>query len=225
MNMKLKPAAIASLVLLSTLAVGAQAQSRKTYIVKLKDEPIVTYRGTITGLDATAPAAGESFRYGRPEVYAYAGYLESAANTVTATLGDAPILARYNTVFNGFAARLTEDQARSLSTNGQVAGIWEDEARTLDTVSTTKFLGLSTPGGLWSKVAGGSAIKGENLVVGIVDGGIWPENPAFFDRVDANGVPATTRLTRRSTAPRPPRSPAAACLARASTPPSTATTS
>jgi hypothetical protein len=203
MKMKLKPAAIASLVLLSTLAVGAQAQSRKTYIVQLKDEPVVTYRGNIVGLEGTAPAPGQAFRYGRPEVRAYVDYLESAASTVTATLGDAPILARYNTVFNGFAARLTEDQARSLSTNAQVAGIWEDEARTLDTVSTTKFLGLSTPGGLWSKIAGGSAVKGENLVVGIVDGGIWPENPAFFDRVDANGVPSNNPADTQVYGPAP----------------------
>lgn len=203
MKMKLKPAAIASLVLLSTLAVGAQAQSRKTYIVQLKDEPVVTYRGTISGLAATAPTAGAAFRYGTPEVTAYASYLEGAANTVTATLGDAPILARYNTVFNGFAAQLTEEQALSLSTNGQVAGIWEDEARQLDTVSTSKFLGLSTPGGLWSKVVGGSAVKGENLVVGIIDGGIWPENPAFFDRVDSNGVPSNNPADTQVYGPAP----------------------
>jgi Subtilase family/Fibronectin type-III domain/PA domain/Peptidase inhibitor I9 len=188
--MKLKPAALATLALLSTLAIGAQAQARKTYIVQLKAEPAVTYRGGIGGLVATAPQAGQPFRYGRPEVFAYTAYLEQSHASVAATVGNAPVLARYTNVFNGMALSLTEDEARQLVGNSQVAGIWEDEARQLDTISTAKFLKLSEAGGVWSQTVGGTAVKGENMVVGIIDGGIWPENPAFFDRVDANGKPS-----------------------------------
>ena len=201
--MKLKPAALATLALLSTLAAGAQAQDRKTYIVQLKDEPAVTYRGGITGLAATAPQAGQPFRYGTPEVFAYAAYLEQNQATVAATVGNAPVLARYTNVFNGMALRLTEDQARQLIGNSQVAGIWEDEARQYDTISTSKFLGLSAPGGLWSQTVGGVANKGEDMVVGIIDGGIWPENPAFFDRVDSNGVPSNNPADTQVFGPKP----------------------
>ncbi len=188
--MKLKPAALAALALVATFAVDAQAQSRKTYIVQLKDEPAVTYKGGVQGLAATAPAAGEAYNPRRAEVLAYTAYLDSAADTVAASIGKAPVLAKYSTVFSGFAASLTEDEARSLAANANVAGIWEDEARQLDTISTSKFLKLSEPGGLWTQTVGGTAIKGENMVIGVVDLGIWPENPAFFDRVDANGVPS-----------------------------------
>lgn len=201
--MKLKPAALASLVLLSTLAVGAQAQARKTYIVQLKDEPAVTYRGNITGLQATAPQAGEPFRFGRPEVLAYTSYLEQSQSNVVAAIGNAPVLARYTNVFNGMALSLTEDEARQLIGNSQVAGIWEDEARHYDTISTSKFLGLTAPTGLWSQTVGGFANKGEGMVVGIVDGGIWPENPAFFDRVDVNGVPSNNPADTQVFGPKP----------------------
>lgn len=187
--LKLKPAALAALALLSTLT-AVQAADRKTYIVQLKDEPAVTYRGGTNDLAATAPAAGETFKFGRPEVMAYLAYLDTAQDSVVASIGNAPVLAKYTNVFNGFAASLTEAQALLLANNPNVAGIWEDEARTLDTISTAKFLKLSEPGGLWSQSVGGSAIKGENLVIGVIDGGIWPENPAFFDRVDGDGKPS-----------------------------------
>ncbi|MFT7722135.1 MAG: S8 family serine peptidase [Roseateles sp.] len=191
MKMKLKPAALATLVLFSGLATGALAQERKTYIVQLKDEPAVSYQGTVSGLPATQAAPGQTFKYGTAAVQAYVNYLGQRQSQVIAAVGNAPILATYNTVFNGFAARLTDAEARTLVAHSQVVGIWEDEVRRMDTISTSKFLKLSEPGGLWSQAVAGSAIKGENLVIGIVDGGVWPENPAFFDKVDANGVPTS----------------------------------
>ena len=39
MKMKLKPAALATVLLLSGLALSAQAADRKTYIVQIKGEP------------------------------------------------------------------------------------------------------------------------------------------------------------------------------------------
>ena len=192
MKMKLKPAALATLVLLSGLATSSFAQDRKTYIVQLKDEPAASYQGTVPGYAATQPAAGETFRYGSAAVQAYVNALSQQQSTVISLVGNAPVLVTYKTVFNGFAARLTDDEARTLSSNAQVVALWEDEARHVDTISTSKFLGLTATGGLWSQSAGGSPIKGENLVIGVVDGGIWPENPAFFDRVDDNGVPVKT---------------------------------
>lgn len=189
---KLKPAALAALALASMLTGGVHAQSaRKTYIVQLKDEPAVSYKGGLRGLAATAPAAGQSFDASRPEVQSYLRYLSTTSDLVARTIAAAPVIARYDTVFNGFAASLTEDEARTLAGNTQVVGIWEDRARQLDTISTSKFLGLTAAGGLWSQTVNGAAVKGENLVIGVVDGGVWPENPAFFDRVDANGVPSS----------------------------------
>lgn len=203
MKMKLKPAALATLVLLSGLATSSFAQDRKTYIVQLKDEPAASYQGTVPGYAATQPAAGETFRYMSPAVQAYVNYLGQQQNTVLATIGSAPVLATYKNVFNGFAASLTPEEAATLAANAQVVGLWEDEVRQLDTISTSKFLKLSEPGGLWSKTVNGNALKGENLVIGVVDGGIWPENPAFFDRVDANGVPSNNPADALAYGPAP----------------------
>ncbi|PTT91599.1 peptidase S8 and S53 subtilisin kexin sedolisin [Pelomonas sp. HMWF004] len=201
--MKLKPAALATLVLLSGLATSAFAQDRKTYIVQLKDEPAASYTGTIAGLEATQPAPGQTFKFSSPAVQAYVNYLSQQQSGVIALIGNAPVLTTYKTVFNGFAASLTEDEARALVASPQVAGLWQDEVRQLDTISTSKFLKLSEPGGLWSKMVGGSAVKGENLVIGVVDGGIWPENTSFFDRVDASGVPSNSPADTLAYGPAP----------------------
>ena len=190
MNMKLRPAALAVLAVLTsiTLCAGAQ-EERKAYIVQLADQPAATYTGNISGLPATQAAPGTVFDYRSTDVQNYVRYLDDRKGEVLATVGNPTVIANYSVVLNGFAAMLTDSEVLTLKSNPAVADVQADAMRRLDTISTPRFLGLSTPGGLWSQVASGSQIKGEDLVVGIVDGGIWPENPAFADRVDSNGVP------------------------------------
>ena len=57
----------------------------------------------------------------------------------------------------------------------------KDEIRQLTTSSTPTFLGLNAPGGIWT------TSKGENVIIGIVDTGAWPEHPSFSDRTGGNG--------------------------------------
>ena len=42
---------------------------------------------------------------------------------------------------------------------------------------------------MWSKIVAGAAVKGENIIIGIVDGGIWPESPSYADQVNGSGTP------------------------------------
>jgi hypothetical protein len=182
---------LATLLLAAGLA-SAASDGRKTYIVQLKDEPATTYQGGVAGLPATAATGGARFTMRSRAAQAYANYLTRQQQTVAATVANAPILATYKVVFNGFSARLTDAEAISLKNNAGVVDIFEDEARVLQTVSTPRFLGLSGPTGVWSQNVAGVALQGENMVIGVVDGGIWPESPSFFDQVDASGVPVKT---------------------------------
>ena len=117
MKMKLKPAALATLLLATGLATSAFAQDRKTYIVQLKDEPAASYQGGVTGLTATQPAPGETFKFGTAAVQAYVNYLGQQQSNVLSLVGNAPVLAQYKVVFNGFAASLTDDEARTQARN------------------------------------------------------------------------------------------------------------
>ena len=58
-----------------------------------------------------------------------------------------------------------------------------DEQRKLNTISTANFLQLTAPGGVWSQTVGGLNIKGEDMIIGVIDAGVWPENVTYADRV------------------------------------------
>jgi hypothetical protein len=81
---------------------------------------------------------------------------------------------------------LSLEQANKLAAMDGVLAVNPDELLKLDTSSTPGFLGLNVPGGLWDML-GGVGSAGEGIVVGIIDGGIWPESLSFSDRTGENG--------------------------------------
>ncbi|KAG2650049.1 subtilisin-like protease SBT3.9 isoform X2 [Panicum virgatum] len=86
----------------------------------------------------------------------------------------------YKHGFSGFAAMLTESQARTIAS---LPGVITVKANTHYQTHTTRswdFLGLdhdqSSPSDLLKK-----AKYGEDIIVGVVDTGIWPESRSFDD--------------------------------------------
>ena len=164
---------------------NATAKSKYTnnlYIVRMADAPVVAYDGTIKGLQATRPNKGQKIDPNSPAVVNYMSFLESRHNAALASVGGAKKVYSYGFVYNGFAAELTAEQAAKLARMPGVLGVIKDEAYELNTSSTPNFLGLTDAMGNWTFGA-----KGENVVIGIVDGGIWPEHPSFSDRTGSNG--------------------------------------
>jgi len=187
--MKLRPISSAVLMLLATAAAAVHADDeRHSYIVQLADKPVATYSGQIAGLAATQPAPGQRLNVDAAAVQNYISYLEGKQAQVLSSVSAAEITQEYKVVFNGFAANLTDAEVRALKKNSGVANITADSIMQLDTSYTPHFLGLDNPGGLWEQV-GGKGAAGEDIVIGIVDGGIWPEHNSFADRVDAQGNP------------------------------------
>ncbi|CAN5238912.1 hypothetical protein BH11PSE9_BH11PSE9_08240 [soil metagenome] len=209
--MKLNAITIATLALLSSL--GAQAQSgTKVYVVQLKEEPAATYQGTTAGYAATQPAAGASFRSRTPAALAYSSYLRNKQLSVLSTVSTGPAISQFDTVINGFTASLTPAQAAALAMNANVAAVAEDQLVRPVTISTPIFLGLTAPGGIWSQTdSAGVVIKGEGMVLGNVDLGIWPESPSYADHVDGNGAPTFNGGTLAYSAP--PSTFTGACVA------------
>ncbi|WP_284620297.1 S8 family serine peptidase [Aquabacterium humicola] len=177
------------------LAAGAQTGARKSYVVQLVDAPAATYDGTVSGLKATRPTAGGKLNVNAADVQAYLSYLANKQAAVTATVPSAPVFYQYGAVFNGFAAKLTDAELQKLAANPGVRAITVDEARPLNTSYTPAFLGISGPNGVWSKTdANGRNIKGEGVIIAHVDGGVWPEDPSFSDKVDAQGKPVPSHM-------------------------------
>jgi subtilisin family serine protease len=177
---------------LSVLAVaaGAQTAERKGYVVQLADLPVASYDGRVANYKATRPAPGAKLNINAGDVQNYLRYLDAKQSQTAATVPAAHVYYRFGTAFNGFAAKLTAAEVQKLAANPNVVAITPDERRKLNTSNTPNFLGLSGPGGAWSRTdANGRPIKGENVIIAHVDSGVWPENPSFSDKVDANGKP------------------------------------
>ncbi|MDO9075014.1 MAG: S8 family serine peptidase [Rubrivivax sp.] len=165
------------------------AAERRTYIVQLAAAPLATYDGSLRGLAATKPTAGSRLNLGSRAALSYRSYLDSQRNAVLSRIGARP-LHTYSVTFNGFAAPLTAAEAATLMQSPDVLSVVPSEVRQLDTTRTTEFLGLTAPGGVYSLLDGQSRnVKGEDVIIGVVDSGIWPESPAFSDKIGADGRP------------------------------------
>jgi subtilisin family serine protease len=183
--------AVAALSVPMADAVGApreesRAQAKKLtnnlFIVRLAELPVSAYDGSIKGLKATRVTRGQKLDPNNPAVIEYKAFLERRHDAVLAAAGGARKVYSYGYVFNGFAAELTPAQADKIARMPGVLGVVRDELRQVTTATTPNFIGISQAGGLWSQ-----GFKGENVIIGVIDGGITPEHPSFSDRTGVNG--------------------------------------
>ncbi|KAE9576565.1 Subtilisin-like protease SBT1.7 [Colletotrichum fructicola] len=156
------------LLLLSSLLTGiaSGAELKKTYIVTMRD----------------TQASGLLRR----------SLIDNSLQSVSAD--PASVIYTYEHTINGYAAKITDDQANALRAQPDVLSVRPDKVYHLHTSRTPAFLGLldfeallgRSPGvdtGMYldarDDVNGTSAES--NLVVGIFDTGVWPENPSYKD--------------------------------------------
>ncbi len=158
----------------STSAKTAKQES-DIYIVQMKGDPIVAYEGNISGYKATRPGKGKKVNPKSANVKKYAAYLEQQQDQMIHSAGGSKVY-NYRYAFNGFAARMTAADAEALKGRADVMNVWKNEIRYLQTDATLTWIGINGPGEAWSK-----GYVGEDIVIGIVDSGVWPEHPSFAD--------------------------------------------
>ncbi|KAK6163087.1 hypothetical protein DH2020_002928 [Rehmannia glutinosa] len=90
------------------------------------------------------------------------------------------LLNSYNHAFKGFSAMLTENEASTLSGHDEVVSVFPDPTLKLHTTRSWDFLEAAADSKFRSKypVVQNSA----DVIIGIIDTGIWPESPSFNDR-------------------------------------------
>lgn len=184
-----------------TLAAGPDLQEQDqpagkkftndVYIVQMADAPVAAYTGEISGFAATKPAKGQKINVNDPKVVKYVGFLDSQHGKAMQAAGVVKKLYDYRYTFNGFAAIMTEAQAEVIRKTAGVLAVSKDEMVFADTSSTPTFLGLNADGGFWSEA------KGEDVVIGVIDTGIWPESPSFSDRTGTSPSGKPGKLSYR----------------------------
>src|SRR5262245_18936360 len=121
-------AGVLGVALFALPASGAlTAASTDTYVVQMLPNPVVTYSGGISGLPATKPGKGKKIDPSSGNVTKYAGYLKGKHDQALKNVGGGQKLYDYVYSLNGFAAKLTEDQATRLDGQKNVLAASQDE--------------------------------------------------------------------------------------------------
>ena len=175
------PAAGSGIVIEPKGATGAAV-----YIVRLEDAPLASYHGGVQGLGVTSPSAAGSNKLdvNRADSVAYRDYLalkQTAFLTATEqTLGrEVNAIYQYDVAYNGVAMTMTPAEASSIAKQPGVVTVQRDQWRQAQTDVSPAFIGAD-------KVWDGSGVpgvgtKGDGVIVGVIDTGIWPEHPSFDD--------------------------------------------
>ncbi|KAL8030035.1 hypothetical protein ABFX02_14G261700 [Erythranthe guttata] len=86
------------------------------------------------------------------------------------------IIYTYDNAFHGFSVVMNKHELEALKKSPGFLSAFEDGVVTTDTTHSYKFLSLNTATGLWP-----ASNYGKDVIIGILDTGIWPESPSFRD--------------------------------------------
>ncbi|XP_009595146.1 subtilisin-like protease SBT3 [Nicotiana tomentosiformis] len=82
----------------------------------------------------------------------------------------------YDNVFHGFSAVLSKDELEALKKLPGFVSAYKDRTVEPHTTYTSDFLKLNPSSGLWP-----ASGLGQDVIIGVLDGGIWPESESFRD--------------------------------------------
>lgn len=88
----------------------------------------------------------------------------------------AEMLYTYNTAIHGFSTRLTADEAESLENQPGILSVLPELRYELHTTRTPEFLGLDKSAEMFPE-----SNLASDVVIGILDTGVWPESKSFDD--------------------------------------------
>lgn len=152
-------------------------QGRKLYVVQLAGE------GALARSQRPIPARETLRRRLQRDGVRIASQAAVLTNEQLALVRDigpaAELVYQYQYTFNGAAIRMTPREAQILRRHPSVLAIWEDSVRKVATNESPTFLNLFDDE---TGLTGALDLKGENVVIAVIDSGITPEHPSFSDR-------------------------------------------
>nr|GMC51018.1 subtilisin-like protease SBT1.5 [Ipomoea batatas] len=113
-------------------------------------------------------------------------WYESSLKSLSDGGGANRMIHTYSNVFHGFSARMSAIEAKKMEFMPGILAVIPEQVRRLETTRSPEFLGLTRTdsAGLLKESDFGS-----DLVIGVLDTGIWPERKSFSDE-DLGPVPA-----------------------------------
>ena len=86
------------------------------------------------------------------------------------------VLYSYDKALHGFSALLSPSELQTLEKHPACINAYKETKGTIDTTRSIDFLSLNPHTGLWP-----ASNYGEDVIIGVIDTGVWPESPSFRD--------------------------------------------
>ena len=161
-------------------------------IVKLHDESLAAHvarnglqvktKGGRRGIDTSSPAAQRHLARLRDRQARLEDQLRSVAPR-------AKVSHRLQVVLNALAMTVSRADVEQIRQLPDVAAVFYDNRQETLSSHTPAYIGAPQ---VWTQL-GGQSVAGEDIVIGVIDGGIWPEHPSFSDPdPNGSGYPAPT---------------------------------
>lgn len=99
------------------------------------------------------------------------------STTNTFSTSTSKLIYSYTHVIDGFAASLSLSELEALKSSPGFVSSIKDLPVKADTTHSPDFLGLSSNSGLWPLTN-----YGQDVIIGVVDTGIWPESESYNDK-------------------------------------------
>lgn len=184
------------------------------YIVRLRDMPVATYDGRVKGFDATAKTtiktqleqrfksrravsvnAAEIEQIAAQRAEGYENYLLEKQDSVISQAYQVGVKNRVRTQFttamNAFSIKMTQQQAIALAGDPNVAFIQRSEMLQVQTDRGPQFIKADKA---WAgDTATNLPVKGEGIIMGILDTGINSDHVSFAD-IGGDGYDHTNPL-------------------------------
>lgn len=165
---------------------GLTSSKLVNVMIKYDVDSVASYGGRVHGLKATNPRiTGKTFAQNRRAVARYSRYATRKMTRISKAVKRAVPGLRLGTSFRfaygGVAARVPGNRIAKLLRVTGVAAVQRDALRQPQD-DNTAFIGAT---GVWPSL-GGSDLAGQNVKVGVIDTGVWPEHPMLADN---HGLP------------------------------------
>lgn len=117
-----------------------------------------------------------------PEITSFQNHeLLSAVHNGSMEKAKSSMVYSYQHGFRGFAAQISDTQAAAMAKMPGVVSVFPNKLRKLHTTHSWEFLGMPNDNSLVTPT--GSNKLQEEIIIGIMDTGIWPESQSFSDHM------------------------------------------